>query len=253
MSFFCSPTTHRASWSFSRCLVASCGLPWWVSSKESTCQCRRRKRHRFDPWVRKIPWRRACHPTPVLLPRGSHGQRSLEGCSPQGHRVGHDRSNLACSTWHTRLREREEFSSVHFFVRIICACIMSIVSKLQCFFIFNFCSLWGLSSSVCVCLVAQSCPTLCDPMDCSLPGSSVHGDSPGKNTGVGCHVLLQGILPAWGSNPGLSHCRDSLLSEPPGKPKKTRVGSQSLLQGNFLTQESNWGLRHCSLILYQLS
>ena len=36
----------------------------------------------------------------------------------------------------------------------------------------------------------QSCLTLCDPMDCSLPGSSVHGDSPGKHTGVGCHALL---------------------------------------------------------------
>ena len=44
-----------------------------------------------------------------------------------------------------------------------------------------------------VCLVAQSCPTLCDPMDYSPPGSSIHGDSPDKNTGVGCHALLQGI------------------------------------------------------------
>jgi len=44
-------------------------------------------------------------------------------------------------------------------------------------------------------------------MDCSLPGSSVHGDSPSKNTGVGCHVLLQGIFPTQGSNPGLPHCR----------------------------------------------
>ena len=44
-------------------------------------------------------------------------------------------------------------------------------------------------------LIAQSCPTLCDPMDCSPPGSSVYGDSPGKNTGVGCHALLQGIFP----------------------------------------------------------
>ena len=50
-----------------------------------------------------------------------------------------------------------------------------------------------------VCLVAHLCPTLCDPMDCSPPGSSVHGDSPGKNTGVGCHALLQGDLP----NPGI--------------------------------------------------
>ena len=44
-------------------------------------------------------------------------------------------------------------------------------------------------------LVAQSCLTLCNPMDCSPPGSSVHGDSPGKNIGVGCHALLQGIFP----------------------------------------------------------
>ena len=51
---------------------------------------------------------------------------------------------------------------------------------------------------VCVCMHAkslQSCPTLCNPMGCSLSGSSVHGDSPSKNTGVGCHALLQGIFP----------------------------------------------------------
>ena len=46
----------------------------------------------------------------------------------------------------------------------------------------------------------QSCLTLCIPMDCSLRGSSAHGDSPGKNTRVGCHALLQGILPTQGSN-----------------------------------------------------
>ena len=56
---------------------------------------------------------------------------------------------------------------------------------------------------------AKSCLTLWDPMDCSLPGSSVHGDIPGKNTGVGCHALLQGIFPTQGSNPGL-HCRQTL-------------------------------------------
>ena len=43
--------------------------------------------------------------------------------------------------------------------------------------------------------VAQACLTLCNPMDCNPPGSSVLGDSPGKNTGVGSHSLLQGILP----------------------------------------------------------
>ena len=58
-----------------------------------------------------------------------------------------------------------------------------------------------------LCLVTQSGLTLCEPMDCSLPGSSVHGDSPGKNNGVGCLALLQGIFPTQGSNPGLPHCR----------------------------------------------
>ena len=46
------------------------------------------------------------------------------------------------------------------------------------------------------CLVTKSCPTLFDPMDCSPPGSSVHGDFPGKRTGVGCHFLLWGSSPA---------------------------------------------------------
>ena len=58
-----------------------------------------------------------------------------------------------------------------------------------------------------LCLVSQSCLTLCNPMDCSPPGSSVHGDSPGKNTRVGCHALLQGIFPTQGPNTGLPHCR----------------------------------------------
>ena len=58
------------------------GTPTWsfpggTSGKEPTCQCGRHKRHRFDPWVRKIPWRRAWQPTPMFLPGESHGQRSL--------------------------------------------------------------------------------------------------------------------------------------------------------------------------------
>ena len=58
-----------------------------------------------------------------------------------------------------------------------------------------------------VCVHAHSlqlCPTFCDPVDYSLPGSSVHGDSPGKNTGVGCHALLQGIFPIQGRSTSLS-------------------------------------------------
>ena len=58
--------------------------------------------------------------------------------------------------------------------------------------------------------VTQSCPTLCDSMDCSLLGSSVHGSFPGMSTGVGCHFLLQGNFPTQGLNPGLPHCRQTL-------------------------------------------
>ena len=61
-----------------------------------------------------------------------------------------------------------------------------------------------------VCFVAQPCPAFCDPMNCSPPGFSVYGDSPGKNTGVGCHAVLQGIFPTQGSSPGLPHCRQIL-------------------------------------------
>ena len=53
----------------------------WLISKKPTCQCRR---HGFDPWVGKIPWRRKWHPTPVFLPGKSHGQRSLADYSPRG-------------------------------------------------------------------------------------------------------------------------------------------------------------------------
>ena len=57
-----------------------------------------------------------------------------------------------------------------------------------------------------LCLVTQLCPTLLHHMGCSPPGYSPR-DSPGKNTGVGCHALLQGIFPTQGSNPGLLPCR----------------------------------------------
>ena len=54
-------------------------------------------------------------------------------------------------------------------------------------------------------LVAQSCPTLCNPMNWGLPGSSVRGIFPGKNAGVDSHSLLQGIFPTPGLNPHLPH------------------------------------------------
>ena len=56
-------------------------------------------------------------------------------------------------------------------------------------------------------LVAESCPILCDPMDCSPWGLLCPWNSPGKNTGVGSHSLLQAIFPTQESYPGLLHCR----------------------------------------------
>ena len=72
----------------SPCLFSNLVFPRWLSGKESACQCRR---HGFDPWVGKIPWRRKWQPTPAFLPGKSHGQRSLVSYSPWGRkRVGHN-------------------------------------------------------------------------------------------------------------------------------------------------------------------
>ena len=61
---------------------------WFFSDgsagKEPLCQCRRCKRHKFDPWVRMMPWGKKQQPTPVFLPGKFHGQRSLLGYSPWG-------------------------------------------------------------------------------------------------------------------------------------------------------------------------
>ena len=57
-------------------------FPGGTSGKEPTCQSKRHKRHRFYPWVRTIPWRRAWQPTLVFLPGESCGQRNLVGYSP---------------------------------------------------------------------------------------------------------------------------------------------------------------------------
>ena len=72
-----------------------------------------------------------------------------------------------------------------------------------------------------MCVHTQS--TLCNPMDCSPPGSSVYGVFPGKNTRAGCHFPCQGIFPTQGSNQSLLHCRWILYAtlrwgRAPGKP-----------------------------------
>ena len=75
----------KISWTEEPAGLQSMGLPR-VSGKESACQCRRCRRHGFNSWVGKIPWRRKWKPTPVFLPRKLHEQRSLEGCSPWGRK-----------------------------------------------------------------------------------------------------------------------------------------------------------------------
>ena len=62
------------------------GFPWWLSRWRILLQCWRHRRCRFDSWVGKIPWRRIWQPTPVFLPGKFHGQRSLVGYSPWGHK-----------------------------------------------------------------------------------------------------------------------------------------------------------------------
>ena len=64
------------------CTQTKKGLPIWHYSEKPTCQYRRHKRRGFDPWVGKIPWRRAWQPTLVFLPGKSYGQRSLVGYDP---------------------------------------------------------------------------------------------------------------------------------------------------------------------------
>ena len=68
------------------CLIKENRLPCGSAGKEPACQCRRRKRCRFNPWVGKIPWRSKWQPTPVFLPGESCRQRSLVGYSPWGRR-----------------------------------------------------------------------------------------------------------------------------------------------------------------------
>ena len=131
------------------------GLPWWLSGKKPTCQCRRHKRCGFDPWVVQIPWRRRWQPTPGFLPGKSHGQRSLIGCSPwASQRVRHD--------WATKHSER------HSKFQILC------IYSYRHFLVYTFSNdsirfrKYGDGSFAYVMFYSY------DSVECSLPGSSVH-------------------------------------------------------------------------------
>ena len=77
------PKLHSSShWLTCSMILSRLGFSGDASGKEPTCQSRRHRRPRFDPWVRKIPWKKKWQPTPVFLPGESHGQRRLRGYSP---------------------------------------------------------------------------------------------------------------------------------------------------------------------------
>ena len=90
-------------------------------------------------------------------------------------------------------------------------------------------------------------------MDCSPPGAPIHGDSPAKNTGVGCHAVLQRLFPTQGLNPGLLHCRWILY-------QLNYKGSPRILEwvvypfpADLPNPRLNWSLLHCRRTLYPLS
>ena len=119
-----------------------------------------------------------------------------------------------------------------------------------------------LSISISICLfiymlavglVTNSCLTLVTPQTVARQAPLPMGFSR-QGYWSGLPFPAPGDLPDPGIRPGSPALQaDSLLTEPPGKPKNTGVESQSLLQGIFLTQESDQGLLHCRRILYQLS
>ena len=90
-------------------------------------------------------------------------------------------------------------------------------------------SLWFTS----LCLVIQLCPSLWNPMEYSLPGSSAHGSSPGKNTGVSCSVLLQGIFPNQGSHPGLPYWKWILYQLSPREAQEYWCGQPTPSPGDL--------------------
>ena len=94
------------------------GFSVHATDKESTFQCRRRKRCRFHPWVGKVPWNGKWHPTPVFLPGIFHGQRSLAGYSSWATVHGVSKSQTWLSDWaytphtHTHIHTMEFYSTI---------------------------------------------------------------------------------------------------------------------------------------------
>ena len=148
-------------------------------------QCRRPG---LDFWVGKIPWRRAWQLTPVFLPGESHGQRSLVGYSLWGHRVGHD---WLGNTFTTHRDCPKDWKTINFkgkrtHIYWLCTVrqglgqtlYVSMYTYTRIRRFMHYCNLLVSKHSVQFSSVAQSCPTLCDPMNRSTPGLPVHHQLP---------------------------------------------------------------------------
>ena len=133
------------------------GIPSWLGGNQSTCKCRSLWSHRLDPWVRRIPWRRKCNPLQYSCQKNPTDRGALWAavCG-------------VAKSW-TQVSKHAQRSTVGFTLEI------------------------GQSkqSAAAAAKSLQSCLTLWDPIDGSPPGSPVPGILQAKNTGVGCHFLLQ--------------------------------------------------------------
>ena len=184
MCILTSPSSVSGAHQYLRMTVLSTTC-WWLRWWRICLQCRRPG---FDPWVGKVPWRRAWQPTPVFLVGESPGTEELAGYNPWG-----------CKESDTT--ERLNWTEVNW----------SSYSLIT-----NYHNQW---LHYVLCFVAQLCLTLCDPMDYSLPGFSVHGEFSRQESSSGLPCPPPGDL----TNPGIKPRSpalqtDSLSSEPPGKP-----------------------------------
>ena len=114
----CYPLSDRAQLPSATALSPGFTLyfPGGPSGQEPTCQYRRHERHGFDPWVRKIPWRRTQQPPPVFLPGEFHGQRSLKG-----YRPGHKEADTAEGSEHACMNTLYYSAMFIFLLRLLIA------------------------------------------------------------------------------------------------------------------------------------
>ena len=178
------------------------------------------RRPRFNAWVRKIPWRRAWQPTPVFLPAELHGQRSLADSSPWGHKESDktEQPTHSSPSWYTLISSLIQiFSCYHshliyqYYINILLYSYVLLLEwnnhedKDGCVFFHNIGKSLVLHSendSFSLSVMSDSS----QPHRLRTPWLLCPWDSPDKNTGVGCHALLQGIFLTQGSNLGLLHC-----------------------------------------------